>query len=559
MYSFEKLLPYTLKTSLTVGVLLAGILPPLLTGEPHIHTVMSRDTLFSLALEYGISVEDLKDANKLDRDMILLGEDLLIPSHNRDSYKVQSGETLSGIALKTDIPLKKLISLNQIEADGLKTGMELELVRLPDAGETRTVQAGDTLSWISLKYDTSIERLKQINNLSGNSLKPGQVLELTDPRPQKITIKEGDSLWKISSQYNIALDHLKEWNNLEADSLKKGQTLQLYAVLLNEQENYGALKTDPVQTFPQENRMRQAEPDVKLAALSFQPPIYYSKPTERRTQPDRVYSEEDLDSPLTNYKKASRLLQDFDRAIEDLPALGRDLAGYKIVLDPGHGGVDPGAIVENHDGRGNRVFVVEDEYCYDIALRVYKDLKRYGANVFLTVISPNQTIRQSPDASLTFVNEKNEVWNEESINRLNLPTSWPVGSREGLNKRVELTDKFLGSGSDDKTLFISIHADNQPYAGEGTIVVYHENDKGSESEQMADFMTDYLGMGSYSHPQEVRVLLNNPAEAAVLIETRNLAFPNNSWAIRNEELRQDDADRIVRALCGYASYKDSLR
>ena len=76
---------------------------------------------------------------------------------------------------------------------------------------------------------------------------------------------------------------------------------------------------------------------------------------------------------------------------------------------------------------------------------------------------------------------------------------------------------------------------------------------------MAGYLTDYLGMGSYSHSQELRVLHNNPASAAVLVEIRNLAFPNNSWAIRNEELRQDDADRIVSGLIHYAGYRESLR
>ncbi len=524
---------------------LLGFIPFILLADQKTHTVRQGETLYALALDYKISMEDLKAVNNLDRDMLMEGETLIIPTDMKDRYLVMPGDTLSAIALKTGNDMDALAALNRINPEELRSGMSLELIRSPEKGETWTVREGDTLSWISLKFNISVERLKQINGLDSPLLKPGQILDLTDKRPQTVTVGPGDTLWKYSSKYNITMKSLQEWNNLEGETLKTGQILQLYPVVLEEEGvNSGSdNKDNPV----------HREPEVRLAALPFSPPLYYALPTRKKTQPSPLYAEEDLDSPLSNYREASKLMNEFDRAIDALPRLSRILEGYRIVIDPGHGGIDPGAIVENQDGRGNKVYVVEDEYCYDIALRVYKDLKRHGADVLMTVISPNHTIRQSPDASLTFVNEKNEVWNSLAYNKSNQDSCWPVGSRTGLNRRVEMAENFFGSAEREKTLFISIHADNQPYAGEGTIVAYHPGDSGKESERMAEYMTDYLGMGSYTHAQELRVLDNNPAGAAVLIEIRNLAYPNNSWAIRNDDLRQDDADRIVKALTGYAS------
>ena len=552
MHSLKKIAWQIVLVYTLILLFLSGIIPFVLFAGDRIHIVKSNETLYSLSLQYDISIQSLKEANNLGRDMIRTGEELTIPLESRDKYTVRPGDTLSGIAVRTGVELSRLASLNRLDPSSLMAGMELELVRSPEEGETFTVKAGDTLSWISLKYDISVSRLKQINNLNSNELRVGQVLELTDPRPQILTVKEGDSLWKISSQYNITMETLKKWNNLESEILYKGQEIQLYEGVLKD-----LIRSDESSVKPEEIKKEEPVilPPVKLAALNFEPPLYYSRPTDSRYQPNRVYSEEDLESPWQNYKKASQLLNDFNQAIDTLQPLGTDLDGYKIVLDPGHGGLDPGAIVENQDGRGNKVFVVEDEYCYDIALRVYKDLKRYGAEVFLTVISPNQTIRQSPDASLTFVNEKNEVWNDSLLNKNNRSDCWPVGGQNGLNQRVELVEKFLKSAPQEKTLFISIHADNQPYTGEGTVILYHPDEEGEESQELADFMTDYLGMGSYSHSQELRVLDGNPAGASVLIETRNLAYPNNSWAIRNENLRQNDADRIIRGIVSYVNRK----
>ena len=534
-----------------------------------IHRVESGESLSSLSRIYNCSIEDLKEINSLQRDMLYRGEELKIPLAYPDSYTVASGDTLSGIAQRYDMDQDKLVScLNRMNHSVLKTGQVLELIRSPRKGEQWEVRRGDSLSWISLKFDISQERLKQINGMDSASLRVGQILNLTDSRPQTVTIEEGDSLWAVSRRYEVSVEELKAWNNLNSDLLKHGMALQLYPIVLDLDERDSRIITGnperqgspagSVLASANSDAADQAagnqttEPEVKLASLDQSPALYYSIPTRRRTQPSASYAEEDLEDSMDNYAKARAVLKDFDEAVHRLPALGRELKGYTVVIDPGHGGLDPGAVVSNSDGNGNTVYVVEDEYAYDIALRVYRGLVRHGADAGLTVISPNHTIRRTEDASITYVNEKNEVYNSRAVNSLDRNHVWPVGGKWGLDQRKVVASEIL-NGKRRKTLFISIHADNNPGDGAGTRILYHPEERGTQSQELAEVLTEHMGMGSAERAQEVRVLQGNPAASAVLIEVRNLAYKNNAWAIRNEELRQDDADRIVSGIVSYCN------
>ena len=59
-------------------------------------------------------------------------------------------------------------------------------------------------------------------------------------------------------------------------------------------------------------------------------------------QPNVSYYEEFTDDPLENYQTARKLMAKFDLEIESMPKLSNDLDGYSVLIDPGHGGLDPG-------------------------------------------------------------------------------------------------------------------------------------------------------------------------------------------------------------------------
>lgn len=98
---------------------------------------------------------------------------------------------------------------------------------------TYVVQKGDTLYGISRQFNTSMQRLRELNNLSSDNLSIGQVLIVSvnsDSNPSECvtyTVKKGDSLYSIARQYNSTVDAIKRYNNLTSNNLSIGQKLKM--------------------------------------------------------------------------------------------------------------------------------------------------------------------------------------------------------------------------------------------------------------------------------------------------------------------------------------------
>lgn len=92
------------------------------------------------------------------------------------TYTVVSGDTLSGIAARFGTTVSKLCELNNISKPNLiYPGQVLKLVGNVDNSVYYTVKAGDTLSEISLKYNTTYQVIAALNNIKPPyTIYPGQ-------------------------------------------------------------------------------------------------------------------------------------------------------------------------------------------------------------------------------------------------------------------------------------------------------------------------------------------------------------------------------------------------
>jgi len=176
----------------------------------------------------------------------------------------------------------------------------------------------------------------------------------------------------------------------------------------------------------------------------------------------------------------------------------------------------------------------------------------------MTLLTPNHLIRHSNPPARTFVNEKNEVYNSYSFNKHNKRANWPNGGRDGnLSCRSDIARKAFRKVPKNRSMFFSFHADIDHRSPEAPLVLYYKSRNGrrvdTPSKNFAQSILPALGAGAYARGQNLGVLRNNPARVKVILELRNLAYTDHAWALRFEQLRQRDAEKVVRGVLNYVS------
>ena len=198
----------------------------------NIYIVKSGDTLYSIANKYGMSVQELKDLNKLTNNTLSIGQQLVVSEANAgtlDTYTVKAGDTLYSIANKYGLTVNELKQLNNLTSDILSIGQVLNIsnsnTSLPS--NTYIVKSGDSLYSIAKKYGITVDALKNANGKTSNLLSIGEILVIppTTTTTRTYTVKAGDSLWKIATNYGVSVNALKQANGLSSDLLSIGQVL----------------------------------------------------------------------------------------------------------------------------------------------------------------------------------------------------------------------------------------------------------------------------------------------------------------------------------------------
>ena len=191
--------------SLTVGQLLIIAIDDNATSTPTTYkdyVVKKGDSLYSIANKNNITVDELKKINNLTSNMLSVGQVLKLPTQDKVEeiamYTVQKGDSLYSIAKKFGITVDEIKSLNNLTSNNLAIGEQL-MIKSSTGDEPinpeeecigtgyvepqyviYTVRKGDSLYTIAKKYNTSVDNIKSLNNLTSNNLFIGQQLKIKE-------------------------------------------------------------------------------------------------------------------------------------------------------------------------------------------------------------------------------------------------------------------------------------------------------------------------------------------------------------------------------------------
>jgi murein DD-endopeptidase MepM/ murein hydrolase activator NlpD len=277
------------------------------SDQPTTYKVRKGDTLAKVAAKLGVSVAELKQANRIKGVSIHAGQVLKVPGEAAPkstgrasraeraaapeaptSYKVRRGDTLFSIAKRFGVSVEDLRAANGLSRRAsLHTGQTLKLaaseaaqeeapvrgskasarrraaeaeadtgdlggqaagrvVEVQGPAKTYRVRRGDTLEKVADKLGVEVSRLKKDNHLKGSTIRPGQVLKGPRTTSKAYVARSGDTLVDVGRRFGVSTDKLRAANGLSRRAkIRSGQKIVLPAGY----RDHGAVSA-PTRTVP---------------------------------------------------------------------------------------------------------------------------------------------------------------------------------------------------------------------------------------------------------------------------------------------------------------------
>lgn len=211
------------------------------------HRVRKGETLAEIAKAYKVTVQAIKDANKISNaNRIAVNQKLVIPgadSQTGPTHVVRKGETIAEIAKSYGITVQAIKDANHLtNANRIDIGQKLIVPGVkqsqsppkqqdPATSSTHTVRRNETLTEIAQAYRVSVAAIKKANGISNaNRISVGQKITIPAAAPQFIeyTIRSGDSLSDIASAHRITVKAITSANGIRNPSrIKAGQVIRI--------------------------------------------------------------------------------------------------------------------------------------------------------------------------------------------------------------------------------------------------------------------------------------------------------------------------------------------
>lgn len=233
----------------------------------------------------------------------------------------------------------------------------------------------------------------------------------------------------------------------------------------------------------------------------------------------------------------------FGDKYKNVKLISNQLKGKVFYLVSGHGGPDPGAM-----GKCNGKDICEDEYAYDVTLRLARKITEHGGTAYMIVRDNNDGIR---DQSILKCDKDEKCYPNQTI---------PINQIKRLDQRVAAINKLYyqhkKAGVKDQ-LMIVIHVDSRGTRSRVDMFFYHHK-KSKEGKKTANLMYQTI-KGKYAKFQKGRGykgtvkarnlhMLRESAPAGVYIELGNIQNQQDQKRFTIVENREAMANWFLESL-----------
>jgi LysM repeat protein len=221
-----------------------------------LHKVSPQETLFAISRKYQVPVGEIQGANEVLKQGLKIGQTIRVPYIEKSAvpsgaalHKVASGETLFSISKKYGVSVDSLKQWNKLLGNDLSVGQALIVKDVALASNPQpAVPAPVASSNVETKPTPAVA-----DNKSKTETKPAEKKEekpVTKPQPEAIrtttpattvantppvapgewishTVKQGETLFSLSTQYNSTVEDIIKWNALSSNNLRSGQVIKV--------------------------------------------------------------------------------------------------------------------------------------------------------------------------------------------------------------------------------------------------------------------------------------------------------------------------------------------
>ena len=386
------------------------------------------------------------------------------------------------------------------------------------------------------------------------------------PYYYKATAKPGDGIFSLLRKFELLdpyenIDRFYELNNMEEGTALISGREYLLPLKIYQYNGISIRTTIGNNDYDKAVRIKTYNETIKKKGLrkyTYQSskilwvPEYELTDIKRKTEtvqneiveakPISVKEPEPKKEVFTS-KGGKRQFPIFGPEYAHVPLTDSKLAGKVYYIVSGHGGPDPGAV-----GKLGQRSLCEDEYAYDVALRLCRNLISHGAIAYMVTRDKDDGIRSGKYLEC---DTDEVIWENTKIPRRQL---------ERLNQRASMVNKLYkrhkAQGIKDQKIFM-FNIDSRPNNERIDVFFYHSS-KSRKGKSLAKNMLQTMEK-KYNHYQKNReyrgsvsardlYMLRNTLPVGVYIEMGNLKNSLDQKRFLLESNRQALADWLTEGL-----------